>query len=123
MTRLCIILFALLMLSGLSLVNSHHQARKLYIALEQLSEDAKFFDQEYEQLQLEQSTWAMHSRVELIASSRLHMEVPSQSRIQVVALTASTPTQSIAQTLGAGGAHAVAPAIDEKRASTPVGQE
>lgn len=100
MTRLSLILFAILILSGLSLVNSHHQARKLYIALEQLNEDAKFFEQEYGQLQLEQSTWAMHSRVELIAASRLQMEVPNQSRIQVVALTkanaATNPIQEVA---------------------------
>lgn len=98
MTRLSFILFFVLMLSGLSLVNSHHQARKLYIALEQLHENAALFEQEYGQLQLEQSTWAMHSRVELIAASRLQMQVPEQKRIQAVALTQlKTPKAPLAE--------------------------
>lgn len=86
MTRLSFMLFGIIILSSLGQVNSHHQARKLYIALEQLNKDEKLFEQEYGQLQLEQSTCAMHSRVELIATSRLQMQVPTQSRIQVVAI-------------------------------------
>ncbi len=84
MTRLNLILFFALIFSGLGLVNSHHQSRKLYIELEQLGESAKQYNQEYGQLQLEQSTWAMHSRVESIATQTLQMEVPTQQRIQVV---------------------------------------
>ena len=87
MTRLSLILFCVLMLSGLSVVNSHHQARKLYIELEQLAENAELYTQEYGQLQLEQSTWAMHSRVELIAAQAMQMQVPDQKRLHVVALT------------------------------------
>lgn len=86
MTRLSSMLFGIVILSSLGLVSSHHQARKLYIALEQLNKDQKLFEQEYGQLQLEQSTWAMHSRVEMIAASRLQMQVPSQSRIQMIAI-------------------------------------
>ena len=56
MTRLNIILFFALILSGLGLVNSQHKARNLYFGLEQLSQEAKQFEQEYGQLQLEQST-------------------------------------------------------------------
>ena len=39
---------------------------------------------EHGQLQLEQSTWAMHSRIELIAAQALQMQVPDATRIQVV---------------------------------------
>jgi cell division protein FtsL len=84
MTRLNIILYFALMFSALGLVNAQHKARKLYIELEQLSQAAKQFDQEYGQLQLEQSTWAMHSRIELIAAQALQMQVPDATRIQVV---------------------------------------
>ena len=42
-------------------------------------------DVEFGQLQLEQSTWAMHARVEKIASGQLMMRVPTAARIQVVA--------------------------------------
>ena len=37
------------------------------------------------QLQLEQSTWAMHARVEQVANSHLHMQVPDPAKIQIVA--------------------------------------
>ena len=86
MTRLSFMLFGIIILSSLGLVNSHHQARKLYIALEQLNKDEKFFEQEYGQLQLEQSTWAMHSRVEELAAKKLKMQVPDAKRIQVISL-------------------------------------
>lgn len=84
MTRLNLILYFALMFSALGLVNAQHKARKLYIELEQLNQAEKQYNQEYDQLQLEQSTWAMHSRIELIASQQLQMQVPDAKRIQVV---------------------------------------
>ena len=86
MTRLNLILFFALMFSALGLVNAQHKARKLYIELEQMSQAAKQYDQEYGQLQLEQSTWAMHSRIELIAAQQLQMQVPDAKRVQMVML-------------------------------------
>ncbi|MCX7185777.1 MAG: cell division protein FtsL, partial [Methylophilales bacterium] len=68
MTRLNLMLFCALIFSSLGLVNAQHKARKLYIELEQINQQAKQSNQEYGQLQLEQSTWAMHSRVEMIAA-------------------------------------------------------
>ena len=85
MTRLNLILFFALIFSALGLVNSQHKARNLYIELEQLNQSSKQADQEYGQLQLEQSTWAMHSRIEEIASQQLQMQVPDAKRVQVVA--------------------------------------
>lgn len=84
MTRLNLILFFALMFSALGLVSAQHKARKLYIELEHLSEAEKQFKQEYGQLQLEQSTWAMHSRIEQVAAQQLLMQVPDAKRIQVV---------------------------------------
>ncbi len=84
MTRLNLILFFALIFSALGLVNSQHKARNLYIELEQLNQSSKQADQEYGQLQLEQSTWAMHSRIEEIASQQLQMQVPDAKRVQVV---------------------------------------
>jgi cell division protein FtsL len=84
MTRLNLILFFALIFSALGLVNSQHKARNLYIELEHESQSAKQIEQEYGQLQLEQSTWAMHSRIEQIASQKLQMQVPDAKRVQVV---------------------------------------
>lgn len=86
MTRLNLILFFALMFSALGLINAQHKARKLYIELEQLNQAEKQYNQEYGQLQLEQSTWAMHSRIEQIAAQQLQMQVPDAKRIQIVSL-------------------------------------
>ena len=84
MTRLNLILFFALIFSALGLVNSQHKARNLYIELERANQTAKQTEQEYGQLQLEQSTWAMHSRIEQIASQKMQMQVPDAKRVQVI---------------------------------------
>ena len=85
MTRLNLILFAVLIVSSLSLVTSQHKSRKLIFELQQQQETAKFLNTEWSQLQLEQGTWAMHSRLEQVASDLLHMHVPDTKHIQIVA--------------------------------------
>ena len=84
MTRLNLLLVGILVVCALGVVTSQHRARKLYAALQQAQEQAKQMNTEYGQLQLEQSTWAMHARIEKIATERLHMRVPDPSKIQVV---------------------------------------
>jgi cell division protein FtsL len=85
MTKLNLILYAVLLACAMGVVTSQHKARKLYIELQQQQDLAKQYDIEWGQLQLEQSTWAMHSRIEQIAVSHLHMQVPDSSHIQIVA--------------------------------------
>ncbi len=85
MTKLNLILFMVVLASALGTVTSQHKARKLYIELQQQQELAKQYDVEWGQLQLEQSTWAMHARIEQVANSHLHMQVPDPSKIQIVA--------------------------------------
>ncbi len=84
MVRINLILLAILIGCALALVTSQHQARKLYVELQKEQELAKRFDVEWGQLQLEQSTWATHARVERLATRALGMRVPPPSRIQVV---------------------------------------
>ena len=84
MARINLILLLLLTACALGLVTSQHQARKLFAELEQEQERAKQLDVEWGQLQLEQSTWAMHARVEKIARERLRMSVPDAKRTQMV---------------------------------------
>ena len=84
MTRLNLILFMALILTALGVITSQHKSRKLYVELQQQQDTAKQYDIEWGQLQLEQSTWAMHSRIEQIANQQLHMQVPDAKRIQVV---------------------------------------
>ena len=84
MTKLNLILLGILVACGLMLVTSQHQARKLYVELQKEQELAKQLDVEWGQLQLEQSTWATHARVEKLAVQALGMRVPAASRIQVI---------------------------------------
>ena len=83
--RLNLVLLAILVVCALAVVTSQHKARKLYVELQKEQELAKQLGIEWGQLQLEQSTWAMHARVEKIASGQLKMRVPPASRVQVVA--------------------------------------
>ncbi len=84
MTRINIVLFAVLILCALSLVASQHQARKLFIALQVEQERARALEVEFGQLQLEQSTWATHARIERVATRELQMRVPPVTRVRVV---------------------------------------
>ncbi len=96
MARINLILLVVLTACALGLVTSQHQARKLFAEMEREQERAKQFDVEWGQLQLEQSTWAMHSRVERIARERLRMGVPDAKRTQVV-----VPGAAVAESPGA----------------------
>ncbi len=84
MIRLNLVLAGILVLCALLLVTSQHKARKLFVELQRQQEIAKQFEVEYGQLQLEQSTWAMHSRVEKIAANNLQMRVPPATRVHLV---------------------------------------
>ena len=86
MTRLNLILFFALIAVSLGVITSQHKARKLYFELEQQQDLTKKYETEYGQLQLEQSTWAMHSRIEELATKKLQMQVPDAKRIQVISL-------------------------------------
>ena len=81
-------LLLVLIACALSLVTSRHQARRLYVELERAQSEARAFETEYGQLQLEQSTWGMPARVEKIAREQLKMLLPSPTRTEVVHLPA-----------------------------------
>ena len=84
MTRLNLFLLALAVVCALSLVTSRHQARKLFVELEHEQGQARGYDVEYGQLQLEQSTWGAPGRIEKIAREQLRMQLPGPGRIQVI---------------------------------------
>ena len=86
MTRLNLILFFVLIIISLGVVTSQHKARKLYFELEQQQDLTKKYETIFGQMQLEQSTWAMHSRIEEHAARSLNMQVPDAKRIQVISL-------------------------------------
>lgn len=86
MTRLNIVLLVVLMICALGLISSQHQTRKLFIELQKEQEREKQLNVEWGQLQLEQSTWATHARVESIATRALGMYLPELKKVRTVAL-------------------------------------
>ena len=84
MVRLNLLLLAVLVLCALSLVTSRHQARKLFVELEREQARTRGYETEFGQLQLEQSTWASHARIEKVARERLHMKPPAAGQILAV---------------------------------------
>ena len=81
MARLNLILLALVVVFALSAVSANHHARKLFIDLEREQNRMRDLDVEWGQLQLEQSTWAAHARVEKIARDKLGMRPPAPGQI------------------------------------------
>ncbi len=90
MTRLNLFLALVLVVCALGIVTSQHRARKLFIELQQEQDLAKQLEIEWGQLQLEQSTWAMHATIEQIAGGKLQMKVAPASRIQFIPAPQST---------------------------------
>lgn len=84
MARLSLMLLCVLVVCALALVTSQHRARKLFVEYEQAQERTRALEVEYGQLQLEQSTWAMHGRIAKVAGERLRMRAPDARRIQLV---------------------------------------
>lgn len=82
--RLALSMLLALALCAIGLVTSEHKGRRLYTQLEQEKSREQQLQTEFGQLQLEQSTWAMHSRVEKLAADRLRMRVPDTLRTQAV---------------------------------------
>jgi cell division protein FtsL len=92
--RINAVLAVVLLTCALALVTSQHRARRLFTQLTKEQETVKQIEVEWGQLQLEQSTWAMHARIERIASGYLQMRVPPASRVRLVG-----PAESAAKPL------------------------
>ncbi|WP_374403445.1 cell division protein FtsL [Niveibacterium sp.] len=84
MVRVNVILIVLVLASALALVSAQHQSRKLFIELERLQSRERALEVEWGQLQLEQSTWAAHARVEKVARERLHLVTPDPRHVLVL---------------------------------------
>jgi cell division protein FtsL len=82
--RLNVLLLFLAIACALGVVTSQHKARKLFVELQKEQELARQMEVEWGQLQLEQSTWAMPTRVEKIASRQLQMQLPVAEKVQFI---------------------------------------
>jgi cell division protein FtsL len=81
---LTMIFAAVCVMSAIALVYTKHQSRKLFIELEQLTTERDRLNIEWGQLQIEQSTWATHARIERLAAEELSLVRPNSTEIYVV---------------------------------------
>lgn len=84
MVRIDAVLVALAVASALGVVASQHQARRLHGEYEREQARAQALEVEWGQLQLEQSTWATHGRVERLARDELRMIIPQANDLRIV---------------------------------------
>jgi cell division protein FtsL len=83
MSRLNIVLALLLIGCALAVIQAQHRSRTYFVGLERLKKEARLLDEQWGQLQLEQSTWANPARVDALARSRIGLVPPPQERIHV----------------------------------------
>jgi cell division protein FtsL len=80
-----VIVFALVcVVSALALIKTKHESRKLFVELESLTDERDELNIEWGQLQIEQSTWATHARIEQVATDDLSLVRPESTEIYVI---------------------------------------
>lgn len=84
MTRTQLLLLLAVLACALSVVTSQNRARKLFVEFTKEKDRAQQMEVEWDQLQLEQSTWAMPARIEKIAVEKLQMQLPNNQQIQFI---------------------------------------
>lgn len=89
MNRLNVVLALLLMVCALAMIQSQHRSRTYFVELERLKKQAHWLDEQWGQLQLEQSTWANPARVDTLARTRLGLIAPPNDRVRIETLTAA----------------------------------
>ena len=82
---LLVFVFAVVcVVSAMALVYTKHESRKLFVELEGLTHQRDELNIEWGQLQIEQSTWATHARIEKVAADDLSLVRPEATEIYVI---------------------------------------
>lgn len=82
---LLVFVFAVVcVMSAMALVYTKHESRKLFVELEGLTQERDNLNIEWGQLQIEQSTWAQHARIEQVAKDDLSLVRPATTEIFVL---------------------------------------
>lgn len=83
--RLTTLLLVLAVLgTGLGVVLTRHESRKVFVALQGLESRRDELDIEWGRLQLEQATWAETGRVERVARSELGLVAKEPEQVMVI---------------------------------------
>ena len=70
--------------TAITCVFARHESRKQFTQLQVLIVERDLLEVEWGQLQIEQSTWSTHSRVEQLARRKMKMRNPVPAEIRVV---------------------------------------
>jgi len=82
---LLIMTFAVVcVMSAIAMIYTKHESRKLFVELESLTTQRDELNIEWGQLQIEQSTWATHARIERVAAEELSLVRPKATEIYVI---------------------------------------
>ncbi len=78
------VLFLCVMGSAIGVVYIKHQSRVLFHKQQDLISEKEQLEVDWGRLQLEQSTWAMHGRIDSIARERLGMSLPETDEVEML---------------------------------------
>lgn len=70
--------------SALLVVVARHENRTAFVELQDLQAERDELGIEWGRLQLEQSAWATHGRIERLASEKLDMVIPAEGDVTVL---------------------------------------
>ncbi len=76
-----LLLIAVVVFSALAVVYTKYRIRMVFAEIQRLEQVLVAIDEEWGRLQLEQNTWAEHSRIETLARDRLGMVLPARESI------------------------------------------
>jgi cell division protein FtsL len=114
MNRLNIFLLIVVLGCALSVVNATNQQRQLFVQLERAQSEERQLQQDYAQLQYQQSALSKTSRIEQLATDSLKMQPASTGDTQFLTLA---PGASVAQNASIPTLSASAPASVGKSAA------
>ncbi|MDY0006591.1 MAG: cell division protein FtsL [Spongiibacteraceae bacterium] len=78
------VVFLAVLASSLAVVQVTHHARQLFSLSEQLEQQTRTLEEDWERLLLERGTWASQERIERVARQQLQMKTPPPDQIQVI---------------------------------------
>jgi cell division protein FtsL len=77
-------LIAAVMASAVAAVYAKHENRKLFMELQALIGERDRLEVDWSRLQIEQSTWSTHARVEQLARGEMGMRNPAPEELRLV---------------------------------------
>lgn len=82
--RTAVVALFLVVVCAIAVVYAKHESRSLFVQLQHLRAQRDSLNVEWGRLELEESTWATHSRVERLARQRLGMHMPRADAVVIV---------------------------------------